>query len=78
MEEKIICPWCGAEMEARAYKNRSNAIGWTKCQNIDCGADGPIVTGKTAVECADKARAAARRRYTPPLKPTKNESRCRK
>lgn len=84
MTEKVLCPWCGAEMEiktvrhdvpgiiyARGAKKREcrwNA--WTSCTNDDCGAEGPIVAElESEQEAIAAVRAAAMRRYTPPIKP---------
>lgn len=84
MEEKILCPWCGSEMEmktvhhdvpgiiyARGAKKREQRWNaWTSCTNDDCGADGPIVAElESEQEAIDAAIAAALRRYTPPIKP---------
>lgn len=80
MEEKILCPWCGAEMAmktvhhdvpgiiyARGAKKREQRWNaWTSCTNDDCGADGPIVAElESEQEAIDAAIAAALRRYTP-------------
>ena len=84
MTDKILCPWCGAEMEiktvphdvpgiiyARGAKKRERRWNaWTSCSNDDCGADGPIVSEmETEQEAIEAVRAAALRRYTPMLKP---------
>ena len=81
-EGKIICPWCGAEMEikivphdapgiiyARGAKKRERRWNaWASCMNDDCYADGPIVAElETEQDARAEAVAAAIRRYTPPI-----------
>ena len=67
MADKILCPWCGAEM--RVYIDEQGVFdynAWTECTNNKCTADGPLVTGyETSEEAEEAARAAALRRYTP-------------
>lgn len=80
MTDKILCPWCGAEMEVKTVEHHGmdsilypeegrkplwNA--WTSCTNDDCGAEGPIVVElESEQEAIDVAIAAALRRYRPP------------
>lgn len=75
MTDKVLCPWCGAEMEADAAyhpglngKNLWNA--WTSCKNDACCADGPIVSNIGSKQAAlEAAIAAALHRYEPPIRP---------
>ena len=83
MSDKILCPWCGTEMEIKTVEHHGadsflypeegrkplwNA--WTNCLNYNCGAEGPIVVEfESEQEAIKAARAAAMYRYTPPLKP---------
>ena len=83
MSDKIFCPWCGTEMEIKTVEHHGadsflypeegrkplwNA--WTNCLNYNCEAEGPIVVEfESEQEAIKAARAAALRRYTPPLKP---------
>lgn len=71
--EKVLCPWCGAEMYACYSRGR---VLW-ECRDYydahlrctKCGAQGPFESWNTAEGAKEAARAAAMRRYTPPLKP---------
>lgn len=68
MTDKIICPWCGAEMRASvAMLDVYGAIARYECSY--CHACGPQRRGLQKEETSAAARAAAIRRYTPPLKP---------
>lgn len=82
--EKVLCPYCGAEMEImtvshavsgiiharRAKKRERRWSAWTSCTNDDCIAEGPIVAEfETEQDARAEAVAAAMRRYTPPIKP---------
>lgn len=58
MTDKVLCPWCGAEMR---YKQLDHINGFYDCPQ--CLATGPAGRGE-----AD-ARAAALRRYEPPIGP---------
>ena len=79
-EEKIICPWRGAEMKPKGlvmYETRNDEhpryVGECWCSGKECEASGPCVQGKdkkgfaTREEAMDAAKAAAMRRYTPPI-----------
>ncbi len=74
MTDKILCPWCGAEMlvDAMSYYREGERVweAYSCCSNGDCGAEGPK---KECVKDREEAmrivRAAALRRYTPPIKP---------
>lgn len=71
MAEKVLCPWCGAEMYPTASA-KVPQIEWCACYICpDCPCvNSPEVEGfKTAEEALEAAKAAALRRYTPPLKP---------
>lgn len=61
MEEKILCPWCGAEMEEHLTYASGRGRKEYKCPK--CSATSPHD------ETRERARAAALRRYTPPLNP---------
>lgn len=69
--EKIICPYCGAEMEIKTAKYGQGALGWAMCRNENCSAEGPLVSGKTMERAVENARTAALRCYTPIFKPLK-------
>ena len=81
-EERIICPYCGAEMEIKAHphiadytaiyargakKRLYRWTAWASCTDDGCGADGPIITDmESEQEAREAASTAALRRYTPP------------
>lgn len=74
MADKILCPWCGAEMfHPRPWQKGTPDMGgynWTvqaKCR--ECGAFSPKVYGRRRQEAENKLFVTALRRYTPPLKP---------
>lgn len=73
MTDKVLCPWCGAEMYV-CY-SRGRVLGeWRDYYDAHlrctkCGAQGPFESWNTAEGAKEAARAAALRRYTPPLKP---------
>lgn len=77
MTDKVICPFCGAEMDVKSveFKNDDGEYvwsAWTTCRNVECGVEGPYGVYRGAVtekEAIEAARAAALHRYTPPLKP---------
>ncbi|MBQ1281610.1 MAG: hypothetical protein IIY16_05140 [Oscillospiraceae bacterium] len=78
MTEKILCPWCGAEMRSVLDLVQSHGgrdLAWNchmQCPNWDCQAEGPFVQIPASAGTEnghEKARAAALRRYTPPIKP---------
>ena len=74
MADKILCPFCGAEMlfDKMTYFREGERMweAYSCCANGDCGAEGPKVEGMQSGEKAmEAARAAALRRYTPLLKP---------
>ena len=65
--DKVICPWCGAEMYATGGYH-DMWTGQMTCKG--CGANGPRVRSLCGGETVlGEARAAALRRYTPPIKP---------
>lgn len=70
MTEKVLCPYCGAEM-AVVMSIYFDSPGWggrTLCKG--CDALGPRVIGfKTKAEAKAAARAAAQARYLPPNRP---------
>lgn len=72
MNDKVLCPWCGAEMfHPRPWQKGQPDMGgynWTvqaKCR--ECGALSPKVYGRTRQEAENKLHAAALRRCTPPI-----------
>ena len=71
MTEKILCPWCGAEMEFE-FTLRGQALARTY-QCPKCGACSPKIVRncleKRAEELDKETEAAALRRYTPLIKP---------
>lgn len=70
MMEKVLCPYCGAEM-AVVMSIYFDSPGWggrTLCKG--CDALGPRVTGyKTKAAAKEAALAAAQARYLPPNRP---------
>lgn len=70
MTEKVLCPYCGAEM-AVVMSIYFDSPGWggrTLCKG--CDALGPRVTGfKTKAEAKAAALSAAQARYLPPNRP---------
>lgn len=70
MTDKVLCPYCGAEM-AVVMSIYFDSPGWggrTLCKG--CDALGPRVTGfKTKAEARAAALAAAQARYLPPNRP---------
>ena len=70
-EEKILCPYCGAEMKPISYAACPGKWrAWMSCTNDDCGAEGPMIQEAENKETGiGSARAAALLRYTPPIKP---------
>ena len=65
--DKVICPWCGREMEPAVYERRADWEVAYSCRK--CGASGPIQRAFKEKDAEEAARAAALRRYTPQLKP---------
>ena len=64
MEEKIVCPYCGADMRPIALPKfgdteESAWIGLTKCSNADCKAAGPMISAVNQEDAIEKACAAA-------------------
>lgn len=71
MTDKILCPWCGAEMYPSATAECLKTE-WRACYICpdDPYVSSPEVGGfKTVEEALGAAKAAALRRYTPLLKP---------
>lgn len=75
-EEKILCPYCGEEMQFSGLVGWMHSppagagYNWHQCGECPiCGASAPEGYGRTLEEAKEAARAAALRRYTPPLKP---------
>ena len=75
--DKILCPWCGAEMEHVIYNDAVWCTGEGKLHEAyhafyrcrKCGAQGPVEYRSHGPAAEEAARAAALRRYNPPLKP---------
>lgn len=68
--EKVLCPWCGAEMEINTIELNRGHIARMECHNSECNARGPMTKWHDTEEKAiESARAAALRRYTPQIKP---------
>lgn len=70
MTDKVLCPWCGAEMKRdwrqTDYGEPSREV-WFACEN--CKSNSPIAWGENYDEALKTATEYALRRYTPPLKP---------
>ena len=70
MAEKVLCPYCGAEMVV-VTSIYFDSLGWggrTLCKG--CDAHSPRVIGyKTKAAAEEAALAAARARYLPPNRP---------
>lgn len=67
-EERILCPWCGAEMKRdwrqTEYGKPSRKV-WFACEN--CKSNSPIAWGENYDEALKTATEYALRRYTPPI-----------
>ena len=77
MIDKVLCPWCGAEMTIKArwhydYAERERKV-WNacaECYNDDCGVNGPyVIEYPTEEEAIAEALNRALRRYEPPIRP---------
>lgn len=70
MFDKVLCPWCGAEMEINTIELNRRHSARMECHNSECNARGPMTKWHDTEEKAiENARAAALRRYTPQIKP---------
>ena len=70
MTDKVFCPWCGTEMEINTKEFNRRHSARMECHNSECNARSPMTKWHDTEEKAiENARAAALRRYTPPLKP---------
>lgn len=58
MTDKVLCPWCGGEMQL----NQQLFLSFYVCRK--CGAHGPV-----SIEGTELAYAATLRRYEPPCRP---------
>lgn len=69
MTDKVLCPWCGREMEHIHIEPFDGCHGaWFKCGR--CGAMSPTAySPETKENAIEAARAAALRRYEPPIRP---------
>lgn len=74
MTDKVLCPWCGAEMRMEVYNDcaftggRILGAAWRAFYRCHlCGAQGPEETRSAGNKAEEAARAAALRRYTPPI-----------
>ena len=70
MADKILCPWCGAEMgyewRVKGYAEPARD-GWYECKS--CGSKSPTVTGEDKLQAMRLATVRALHRYTPLLRP---------
>lgn len=71
MIEKVLCPYCGAEMKSSGWVSLINGnLAYTVCSNNRCKSAGPYVRGyETMAEARAAALAAAQARYLPPNRP---------
>lgn len=72
MTEKVLCPYCGNEMEV-VSGYRMGSLAWVacaRCTQKGCDALGPRVEGfDTSVDAEAAALASAQARYLPPNRP---------
>lgn len=71
MTEKVLCPYCGSEMEYYVLEmSESDYVGYMGCMNTACASTGPATSHiKTEAEAKIAALAAAQARYLPPNRP---------
>lgn len=71
MTEKVLCPYCGSEMNCNDFvKTNGKYLAYTMCSNKACQSIGPTVTNyETMAEARAAALAAAQARYLPPNRP---------
>lgn len=71
MTDKVLCPYCGAEMKSSGWVSLINGnLAYTVCSNNRCKSAGPYVRGyETMDEARAAALAAAQARYLPPNRP---------
>lgn len=71
MTDKILCPWCGRNMEIYCEEQElEDYIAWSSCTYGKCAAEGPFIRGaKTEEEAIRLATEAAIRRYEPSCRP---------
>ncbi len=71
MAEKVLCPYCGGEMNCNDFvKTNGKYLAYTMCSNKACQSIGPTVTGyETMTEARAAALSAAQARYLPPNRP---------
>ena len=67
MTDKVLCPWCGSEMRRVCYERGKLYQAYMKCNG--CDATGPVSLSHNEMGVRDQARAAALRRYEPPVRP---------
>lgn len=68
MTDNVLCPGCGEEMQIQGpFFHRKNYSGFFHCES--CGWESPTGWGDTKKEAEEAARAAALRRYEPPIRP---------
>lgn len=71
MTDKVLCPYCGAEMKSSGWVSLINGnLAYTVCSNNRCKSAGPYVRGyETMAEARAAALVAAQARYLPPNRP---------
>ena len=71
MIDKVLCPYCGAEMDSSGWVSLINGnLAYTVCSNNRCKSAGPYVRGyETMDEARAAALAAAQARYLPSNRP---------
>ena len=70
MTEKVLCPYCGAEMRICVDEySFEDYRAWTEYTSNKCTAEGPLVVRNSEDKAREDAIALALRRYTPPQRP---------
>lgn len=73
MTDKVLCPWCGSEMVVYCAYDFVDGVRSANVICAMCGARGPKKCAVDMDEAKEAARAAALRRYEPPIRPLTKE-----